>query len=525
MAIEDNITDELLKKLAGKALGIAGSKLAAGLGGMVLDIFGLGGDAMSDIDARLTRLSKQVQQIDARLSKLIDLQKWNQATRDFGAVLTALKTDTSNLSSYLSSGKSKADIQADITSYVTDPANNFAQYDKDLTTLDDAIMGSQGTIIGPTADPLFKIYVDTHWDTLHDPDPAKVATTLEAAYTRMIHVQQAITSLLVAYRIARNDQILAQAARQHFAERAVAQYQTLWTSMPKLVAVQSLPCPGLSIAFDTLKIRDSKTWTPIYRVGDRFDLFAYQKDENWQLVRCGTRNGEPVYQLNNFYFYAAQEKTVSVPTNSYSIGIGPTQREVPSDYVDAPLLGAIMSASAPYRFALRCGAKADHYILEDDKGQVIGFEDYGYSGRMMQMTKPPTAPWTLTMENADLKPGGVQPVLSAWTGAFSKHPQGEGRFTPGFRVRYCVIPVNRFGEGPKSPWMKLGTDNSTQIAGGYTSNPDYYFPQIKVGTGANRAEGYRLFRQFWGGKLEEIAFKLVGDIAAGDEIILDDTTP
>lgn len=527
-SIEDKvfgkITDKMLKDAAGKLMGAAASKLGGGLGGMVLDLVGLGGDPIDEVSQKLDQLNAEMQKLDGALTQLMDLEKWDKATRDFPAIVVALKTDMDNIKSYLQSGLPKGQIKQDIAAYVRDPQNNFAQYDKDLTLIDDILSGRNDNIVGPAPDPLITTYLDTHWKSIRDDDPAKVIASLENAYVQLVHIQLALTNLVVAYYEgkAKPDHTLAEHTRKNFVDRTADQYLTLYKAMPKALALHALPSPTLELSFDTLTI-GSKT---IYRAQGRLGLFSPQKDTSWQLVRTGTRGGAPVYRLDDFYFYSAQEKTFSIPTSQVSVGPPGHEQLRDEDFVDAPLVGAVMSAKHPYEFTLHCDTARDVYRLRDAQGNEFGLVNYGTSGDMLQLTaRDSTKDWGMKFGGLDLLPRADTPVLSAWSRAFSKNPNGEGRFTPGFHVRYRVIYLNRFGESPKSPWMKLGTDDSTQISGRYTNNGRFYMAQIKVSSGGGRAEGYRLFRQFFGEDEEEISFDQVGDPQHDSTVILDDKTP
>ncbi|MBK6798756.1 MAG: hypothetical protein IPG76_18725 [Acidobacteria bacterium] len=115
--------------------------------------------------------------------------------------------------------------------------------------------------------------------------------------------------------------------------------------------------------------------------------------------------------------------------------------------------------------------------------------------------------------------------MSAWSSAFATTPAGEGRFKPGYRVRYRVVHVNRFGESDKSDWLlapKVNEDH--QDSQGYFGNATYYFPQIELAVDpTGRTEGYRIFRQFQGDVEEEVTGgRYTGDPISGKTVIFDD---
>jgi hypothetical protein len=515
-------TEGLLSKLVKKALmstaSAAGSKLGSKAATYVLDLFGLSGMGLGDVQETLDLISEQVKQTDSKVSELMDEVKWKDATDSFDGICAAITTHTKRLHDLLAiTDNTKRDAQ--ITKYVTTANPPINGMDTNLTLIDNRIMGQGDGITGVKGEPLIKSHIETHWASIWDASPEKTYANIEAVYLQCVQMQRLATTLLVTYWKATDQNELADAAPGDLEKRLAAQYSVMLKSIPDFVALSSLSAPFVKLAFSNFQI------APKYVDIDNGCLSPSSKATSsvWNLYR--TAATPPTYLLSLAGAMFAVEKVESVVIGAMPFPGGGGMVSENAHY----LYMSPISFGFPLIFTIEATDQPNLLRFVNSDGRTLGYISRGDTGYLFELTGT-TATATnglATLANFTKVPSAPQPTLSAWSRAYSNTPQGEGRFKPSFRVRYRVISVNRFGESDKGDWLLAPKSEDSQDNDFYFGHHDFYFPQIQLHDSEGRTEAYRVFRQFHGGAEEEVTAggTFTGDPQSGKPVIFDDFTP
>ncbi len=511
----------LVKKALMSAASTAGSKIGGVAAQYALDLLGLDSpNDLADIKLELDTISAQVNKIDSKVSQLIDDTKWSKVTLNFADICSDITTHNDNLQALLAI---KDDTQRDakITSYIKTANPHLDELDAKLAEIDNRIRGLGDGITGTSDDPLMKVYLETHWGTTWDKDPAQTHKNILAVYIHAAQVQRLATTLLVAYREATGFPSLAVKARERLEARLKAQYVVMLQFGPDFVMLNDLPTPGLQVDFSGFDIAPThvsfeKGWlTPSPTQG------SFQ----WALKRIGVDSNMAKYRLSLNGDLLASELETQVIVDRFPPVWG--KKEINFRYVDVSFVQLLRNVTSPLVFSIEVTDQRSVLRMKLADGRTLGYLDRGYSGHTFELTATEATPSNglVTCSNFNKKPIAGRPTLSAWSRAFAAIPAGEGRFKPGYRVRYRVVHVNRFGESDKSDWLlapKVNEDH--QDSQGYFGNDTFYFPQIALSVDpTGRTEGYRIFRQFQGEVEEEVTGgSYMGDPLSGKPVIFDD---
>jgi hypothetical protein len=521
---DDGFLKSLVKKALVSAASAAGSKVGGAAAAYVLDILGLGGNNdLDEIKAELDSISDQVKKTDSKISVLMDEIKWAHATDSFDNICAAITTHNDNIQTLLAITDT-ATRDAQIKQYVLTAHPPLDELDTSLTLIDNRLMGKSGGITGVYTAPLMKTYLDTHWDVVWDKSIAKTYQTILGVYLQSAQMQRLATTLLVAYREASNQPQLAQSAREHIETRLAAQFQVMAQAMPDFLALNALTAPGLQMNFTGLQI------APNYVSVDNGRLIPSSAPTSygyWQLSRTTADPTTPNYRLSIVGAVTVTELVTQIPVNEYDVGFG-AHTITHYDYETAHLLSLAAGTSNALIFSIEATDQQDVLRLKIADGRTLGYINRYYSGYTFELTntEATTSNGLVTCTNIIKIPYAPQPTLSAWSRTFSNTPQGEGRFQPGYRVRYRVTSINRFGESTKSDWLLAPKPEDSQDSDGYFGNQNLYFPQISLFDSTGRTEGYRIFRQFHGGNEEEVTAggTFTGEPQSGNPVIFDDFT-
>lgn len=518
---------DLVKKALITAAGTAGSKLGSTAAAYVLEIIGLGDtDDLAEIRAELDSISTQVQQTDSKLTALMDEVKWANATDSFDSICASIVTHNSNLQTLLAIPDA-ATRDAQVNKYILGHSS-LDDLDTSLTLIDARIMGKSGGITGTYKESLMKTFLDTHWDSVKDPSPATSYQNILAVYLQAAQMQRLAATLVVAYREATGQPQLAQALRDHIETRLAAQLQVLAQVGPDFVMVNALETPDVQLDFTGFQI------APAYVALLNAQLIPSDTPPAanvWALRRNGVDPTVPEYMLILANAMVVAEQVQQVAVNEYSVTT--SGRDITHyDYETGHFLGMSVlgdSTITPLRFSIEVTDQKDvlRWVLAD--GRTLGYLDRGYSSYTFELTDADATPANglVTCTGYSKTPVVGQPTLSAWSRTFQGNPTGEGRFSPGYRVRYRASHLNRFGESDKSDWLLAPKSEDSQDSEGYFGNDAFYFPQILLAVDpAGRTEGYRIFRQFKGGPEEEVTTgTYTGAAQSGKPVIFDDFMP
>lgn len=518
---EDDFLKSLVKKALVSAASAAGSKIGGVAASYVLDLLGLGNNDLDEIKAELDTISDQVKKTNSNLSALMDAEKWNHATDSFDTICAAITTHTKRVADLMAiSDNAKRDAQ--ITKYITTANPPINGLDTNLTLLDNRIMGAGDGLTGTKGDPLMKTYLDTHWASVWDKSPAKSYANIMAVYLKCAQMQRLATTLLVAYWTATDQTELAADAPAELEKRLVAQFQVMAQNLPDFVALNAFTAPGLQFQFLGLHIAPSYiTFQDNHLVPASTKNYIVSN-----LARMSADPATPNYTLTFSGALTVIEKVESVITNVITTG-DPSDPPI-SLRTDAHLVGVAFMNPSPLIFSIETTDQLNVLRFKLADGRTLGYVDRGMSGKLLELTSTEaTSSNGLVICTDFIKtPFAPQPTLSAWSRAFSNAPKGEGRFTNGYRVRYRVISVNRFGESDKGDWLLAPKSEDSQDSEFYFGNQTYYFPQIALFDSTGRTEAYRVFRQFHGGNEEEVTAggTFTGDPPSGKPVIFDDFT-
>lgn len=517
---EDSYLKKLVKKALLAAASAGGSKIGGKAASYVLDILGLGGNELDEIQETINTISAQVKKTDDKISALMDEVKWANATDSFDIICATITTHSKRIVDLLGiPDGSKRDAQ--IKKYITTANPPINALDTNLTLIDNRIMGAGDGITGTHGAPLMKTYLDMHWASLWDKNPAQCYANILAVYLQCAQMQRLATTLLVAYWEATDQNELAQKAPEDLEKRLVAQFQVMAQAMPDFVALNALTTPGLQVKFSSLYIAPAYTsivknyLTPVSEV----DLTT------WRLIRIGADPATPTYTLTIGSDWGFIETIESLLVGKESVGEG-----LKPVHATAHLLQFVSATSASLlHFSIEATDQINvlRFILPD--GHTLGYINRERAGYRFELTstEATTTNGLVTCSKFLKAPREYPPTLSAWSRAFSPTSDGEGRFAPGYRVRYRVIHVNRFGESHKSAWLPAQDPVYSQDNEGYFGHPAYYFPQISLFDPTGLTEAYRIFRQFEGWDEEDVTAggTFTGDPQSGKPVIFDDFMP
>ena len=531
----------LVKKLLVSAASAAGSKIGGAAAAYVLDLLGLGGtDDLDDIKSELDTMSDQVKKTDSKVSILMDEVKWDKTTDSFDIICATITTHSDNLQKLLAI-KNNADRDQKIKQYIT-AHSSLDDLDISLTLINNRIMGKGGGMTGTYDAPLMKTYLETHWGSIWDKSPAKIHEHILSVYIQAAQMQRLATTLLVAYREATNQPQLAASAREHLETRLLAQYQVMVQVAPDFIMLNGLATLGLRVDFSGFQIAPQVV--AINPSDPSFCLWpetTHILDCNWMLKRTGADPKQPYYNLlvsftspqgiSMFHLDASNllatetVRRVKVGIEVVGVGMGTTSRDL---LEDAHLIATTASAAGTaLLFSIEITDQINLLRLKLADGRTFGYIDRKDAGHLFELTKTEATPTNglVILSKVNKKPVAGRSHLRAWSLAFASTPAGEGRFTPGYRVRYRVSHVNRFGESEESDWLLAPKANEdSQDSEGYFGNQTFYFPQIELAVDpTGRTEGYRIFRQFRGGAEEEVTTgTYTGDPQSGKPVIFDD---
>ncbi len=525
---EQNLLQGLVMKGLNSALGAAGGKIGGVAASYVLDIFGLGDHEAEETAAALKAISGSVEAIDTKVTALINEVKWNKATEDFDTISATIQTCSADIQTLITKSADPASRDAKVTHYLLTTHPPVDELAPNMRLIHNRMMGGGG-LTGIPQPPLMKTLVTTNWDLVRDDDPVETYQNVFGHYARIAETQRLATSLLVAYYKANGQPDLADQAGVELPEHLTMQYQSMLDALPDFVAVAALPHPRVRIDFASWLISPvtADTGNNYLRAG------APHPSSAWALFRVGTPSSHPTYGLElNFPQYGlafwGQDGDHQVVVDDTQVQIGNQLRD---RVVYARAREVAMVSTGPsvpiLAFEVQPSSTLPYFRLVAGGGASLGFFDRGQYGNTIELTDtPPAAPDGLAYFVGIVKAPPVEsPELSAWSRAFSANAAGEGRFKPGFRVRYRVAAVNRHGDSAYSDWVKA--DKWNQDAQGYfDGSGTYYMPQIALPNASGRAEAYRIYRQFSGEAEEDVTTggSFNTDPQSGAPLIFDDFT-
>jgi hypothetical protein len=532
----DEFVLEILKKLLTSAASAAGSKVGGKASEFVFGLFGIGGNAeLNAINDELNKISDQINRTEAQLADVTNRIRWNQVTKGLEDIRSTINPHNDNLKQYLKiSDKTKRD--KGIRDYLlADPS--LAGLDKDLASMHDTMMGTGGTLT-VTDVALIQVYLETHWSTLLalDKTPSAMHKKILDIYTQAAQTQRLATTLSVAYWEALGQSTPADTARNALEPRLIEQYKKMLEVAPEFVILNDFASPGLALDFSEFQIAPNfvnigtiahatfgnmgKPSMPAVE-GLVPGISPSPLPANWTLKRIGADPGAPNYTLNAVVplipgnpDFIASERAVRMYMRQLLHSIEMVDQSV---------------ATSPLVFSIELTDEMNLLRFKLADGRTTGLIKISGPGSAYYfgLTDTEATPQNglVTLSQLNKKPVVGRPTLSAWSNAFATTPAGEGRFKPGYRVRYRVVHVNRFGESDKSDWLlapKVNEDH--QDSQGYFGNSTYYFPQIALAVDpTGRTEGYRVFRQFQGDREEEVTGgRYTGDPISGKTVIFDD---
>lgn len=538
-----DFVSDLLKKLLTSAASAAASKVGGLAAEFVLDLFGLDNNADLDaLKAQLSTISDQIQRTDVQLSDLTLRVRWNNATVGFDDIVATITTHNTHLQGFLKIADQK-DRDNQIKAYLS-ADTSLENLDSSLTLIHNRVMGVP-TAITATDVPLIQVYLETHWTTIWHKDPASMHETILEVFTQAAQMQRLATTLFVAYREAKGLPKLADDPRDTLETRLIAQYQKMLGVAPDFVMLNDFAAPGVELSFSEFKIapslvtlRNVETAEHVDRQTMKYvdclapDSTPFPFLSYWTLKRIGADPKMPNYKLSALFsvppsnwlglpggdvLLAATENVTSVTTHRMTVGYS---------RADVHLIEMAKNvAGSPLVFSVELTDELNVLRLKLSDGRTFGYFDRDNSGLLFELTDTEATPTNglVTCAKFNKNPVVGRPALSAWSKAFAATPAGEGRFKPGYRVRYRAVHVNRFGESDKSDWLLAPKVEDHQDNEGYFGNATYYFPQIALVDPAGRTEGYRIFRQFQGGIEEEVTGgSYMGDPQNGGPVIFDD---
>jgi hypothetical protein len=518
----DEFMTQMFKKLVGAALGAVGSKLGGQLGSLVLNYLGLGSQSAEEIAAEMRLIESEVKDIDANLHKLINQTNYDFATKDFANYTAVLETASSDIRTYLSDKNlTDAEKQADIKKYLLNMGSDFANLDVYLTAIDNAMTGQSNAILGHPDKPLMKLFIDTYWDSLvASEDLTKTYNKIVDAYKSAVLFQLRASSLSHSYHLANNDSILAQKVINTFTTRIVEQYKLMIEAMPVLVALCGIDTPCLRVSADNFSFEyppgsDEFTYIQIkdYYLDDSKYLTDSASPHNVTLQRAWKSGKAAGYFMNIDFFYQGIRQSESVLLYSDSFGPRTFNHSAQIEAM-VPTMVSKLPAGGRTPLSIVPTMTQNRYMLRAADGTQVGLSNYQDAGNWVTFRKELASGAGQIVSFAGLRtvpktyPAPENAKVSAWSQAYASGDANLGRWAKGFRVRYRLILVNRFGKSEKSPWIQCA--NGSQDANGYFNGMGkYYLPQIQISPSeAELAESFQLFRQFENEAEEEISYSL-----------------
>ncbi len=528
----EELIAELLKKLLMSAASAAGSKIGGTASNYVLDLFGI--DDHSDVNAikaQLNSISSNLNDIETVLRDVANRQRWENVTGGFNNIIASITTHNTNLLALLDiTDTAKRDSQ--IKAYLSNDSS-LATLDADLTMIHNRMMGEDSTLTSSDA-AFVQVYLETHWPEIWDRDPTVMHKRILGVYRKAAQMQRLATTLLVSYRESLDQYVLADTARKQLEPRLLLQFKKLLDVAPPFVMLNEFASPGLTIEFSGLQLIPNAVWRgtviPERWAGGRgkprepavegfvVSPVLQQPFFGWSLQRVGAEPSKPIYTLKSLCTLAGASDAVAVERDV---------RMYMGQHLDLIELANPNTGATPLQFSFELTDVLNVLQIKTDHSRNVGYVKIAGPGSAtyVALTEPQAVPQTVILSGFNKLPVAGRATLNAWSRSFANTPAGEGRFKPGYRVRYRVIHVNRYGESAKSDWIlapKINEDH--QDSDSYFGNASYYFPQIALGVDpTGRTEGYRIFRQFAGDVEEEVTKgTYTGNPVSGKVVIFDD---
>ncbi|MDO9456232.1 hypothetical protein [Nocardioides sp.] len=522
----DEFVEKLLKKALdaalGKVTGMAGSKAES----FVLDLFGLSDSDAAQTAAVLQSISDTVTQIDGKVTALLNEVTWSNASQGFDTVWSEVKTHQHHVQVKLQASD-QATRDAGVKKYLLEADPRIDALAPNLVLIHDRMMGTGGAA-GLEQPTLMETLLATNWELLRDDDPVRTCRNVFQVFARIAEMQRLATSLLVAYYVATDDLDLARDAGSGLAADLAKQYGTVLDALPDFVAVAALPHPRVRAEFTTFTlvpsvvdvdqnllrvgtVHPSMSWAltrvasspSAYRLELHFDLPGGQKDVFW-----GVELPHRVQMADNWVGAPGHEREKLETADIREVRLDP-------------------AGGSSTAYEVRPTGTLGDYRMVSPSGGTFTFEDRRDYGMTIEMTNTfPDEPTGLARLGAIVKsPPKEEASVTAWSRAFASKPGGEGRWKPGFRVRYRIVAFNRYGQSPFSGFVAARPEFNPDSDGFFDSGGGYYCPQLLLSNASGRAEAYQVWRQFENDVEEDVTslgtFN-IDDLQSGADIIFDD---